>query len=98
MAEHRELISAEVKAMGEYAYEVERERVANEGAPQRGESGWERYRHCTRKIRHHEPPQTMLGWTFSYRCNWCEGYHVTSKPRTGKQKLGMASDVGSSSK
>lgn len=87
MVEHRDLPSAEIKAIGEYIYVVERGRLAIEGIPQRGATGWERYRSCTRKIRYHEPPETMPGWTRAYRCNFCEGYHLTSKQKTGWQQI-----------
>jgi hypothetical protein len=76
----------EVKAMGLYAYEVARERLALEGPPSPDDSGWVRYRHCTRKVRHHEQPEVLPGWTYAYRCNYCEGYHITGKPRTGRHK------------
>jgi hypothetical protein len=79
---------AEIQVMGEYAYQIERARIAAEGIPNRGEFGWARYRHCTRKTRYHEEPYSMPGWTHAYRCNFCEGYHITSKPKTGRNKDG----------
>lgn len=78
MPEHRESASAEIKAFGEYAYFIEKQRVASGWTPRRGEMGWERYQGCTRKIRYHEAPD-VAGWMRSYRCNFCEGYHITSK-------------------
>lgn len=77
--------SPEVRAMGLYAYEAARETVAIHGAPKRGESGWEQYRHCTRKVRYHDQPVVAVG-LHAYRCNYCEGFHITGKPRTGRRK------------
>jgi hypothetical protein len=77
---------SEVKAMGLYGYEAAREIAAINGPPKRGESGWERYQACTRKERHHDRPEVMTGWMYAYRCRFCEGWHLTSKPRTGRQK------------
>ncbi len=78
--------SDEVRAMGLYGYEAARESVSMNGAPKRSDSGWERYRHCTRKVRYHDQPVVAVG-LHAYRCNHCEGYHITGKPRTGTRKF-----------
>lgn len=57
--------------------------------PNRGDPDWEEYRHCTRKRRFQDEPTSadyLPGWMRHYRCKFCEGWHLTSKPRTGKHK------------
>lgn len=76
----------EVKSEGLSFYEAERARITIEGAPNRGDAGWFQYRFCTRKVRYEEDPPVINGWIRAYRCNFCEGYHYTSQPRTGQKK------------
>jgi hypothetical protein len=61
-----------------------------ETLPKRGDPGWEKYRGCTRKHRYAEEPilgkDYSIGWARHYRCNFCQGWHLTSKPRSGRQK------------
>jgi hypothetical protein len=57
-----------------------------EVTPKRGDPGWEQYRACTRKARYAEAPTGHAGWFRSYRCKFCDGWHLTSKPRTGSLK------------
>jgi hypothetical protein len=55
-----------------------------------GDPGWEEYRGCTRKHRYADEPvlgrDYFAGWARHYRCNFCQGWHLTSKPRTGSRK------------
>jgi hypothetical protein len=82
-------VSEETKAIGLAVYDLARECLAIDGPPKRGEYGWEQYRHCTRKQLYEEKPE-VAGWMSAYRCRFCSGYHVTSKQRTGRQKLNGA--------
>jgi hypothetical protein len=52
----------------------------------RGTHEWEEHRHCKRKMRFDEPPTDRPGWMRVYRCKFCQGFHLTSKPRTGRNK------------
>lgn len=51
---------------------------------------WERWQTCTRKKRFPEEPKFgedyTTGWMRHYRCRFCEGWHLTSKPRSGARK------------
>lgn len=52
----------------------------------KGSPEWEEHRHCKRKTRFAEPPTGQPGWLRIYRCKFCGGFHLTSKPRTGRRK------------
>jgi hypothetical protein len=55
----------------------------------RGDPDWEEYRGCQRKRRFASEPTSadyIPGYMRPYRCKFCEGWHLTSKPRTGSQK------------
>lgn len=54
--------------------------------PKRSDPDWEEHRACKRKIRYPEPPTDRAAWLRPYRCRFCDGWHVTSKPRTGRDK------------
>lgn len=52
----------------------------------KGTPEWEEHRHCLRKVRYAEEPEVKTGWLRVYRCKFCKGFHLTSKPRTGRNK------------
>lgn len=54
----------------------------------KGDTGWEEFRHCKRKARYVDRPHHGVALR-SYRCRFCEGWHLTHKPRSGRQRLDM---------
>lgn len=58
--------------------------------PKKGDPDWAEHRGCKSKRRFAAEPiigtDYSAGWARHYRCNFCDGWHLTSKPRTGRRK------------
>lgn len=63
----------------------------------RSDPEWEEYRACKRKTRFETRPSHYAGWLRDYRCRFCGGWHLTSRPRSGRQKLQLVPQVSEQS-